>query len=304
MKAALALARESIIPLRGVLILLAELTKARLTALVLITTLTGYFVARTGSGDWLSGLHVLVGTGLVAAGAAGLNELWERDLDGKMERTAGRPQPSGQIEPGVALALGLVSVLGGLSYLAILLNALTAWLGVAAVVSYVLIYTPLKRRTTLNTFVGAIPGALPPLMGWTAARGEIGTGGMALFGILFFWQIPHFMAIAWLYREDYARAGYRMMPVVDSKGWATGLSALLSAALLLATSLVPATVGLASPFYAIGALVLGCAFLWTTLRFTMDTQRACARLVFLASIIYLPLLLGLLMFDNALQALG
>ncbi len=303
MKAAIALARESILPLRSVLTILGELTKARLTALVLITTLTGYFVARTGAGDWLAGVNVLLGTGLLAAGAAALNEWWERDLDRLMGRTAGRPLPSGQMEPGLALVLGLTAALGGVAYLALVINGLTALLGALALVSYVLVYTPLKRRTMLNTFVGAIPGALPPLMGWTAARGEIDIGGLALFGILYFWQIPHFMAIAWLYRDEYARAGFRMMPVVDPAGRATGWSALICAALLLATSLVPVGVGLAGPAYALGALALGSAFLVAAARFTRARERRDARLVFFASIVYLPLLLGLLMFDSALQTL-
>lgn len=304
MKAALALARESILPLRGVLALFSELIKARLTALVLITTLTGFFVARTGSSDWLACLHVLLGTGLVAAGAAALNEWWERDLDRLMDRTAGRPLPSGQMEPATAFAFGLTASLAGFAYLAVVVNTLTCVLGILASVSYVLIYTPLKRRTTLNTFVGAIPGALPPLMGWTAARGEIGPGGLALLGILFLWQIPHFMAIAWLYREQYARAGFRMMPVVDPEGRATGWSALICSGLLLVVSLVPAITGLAGMLYAVAAAALGGVFLWATIRFTWNLDRSNARLVFFASILYLPLLLGLLMFDSALQTIG
>lgn len=304
MKTAFAAALESISPFRSLATILGELVKARLTALVLITTLTGYFVARTGGGDWLAGLHVLLGTGLVAAGAAALNEWWERDLDRLMERTATRPLPSGQIEPWFALALGLTSSLGGLVYLAVVVNPLTAILGAAALVSYVLVYTPLKRRTTLNTFVGAFPGALPPLMGWTAARGDLGAGGLALFGILFLWQIPHFMAIAWLYREQYARAGFRMMPVVDPAGRATGWSALVAAALLLGVSLVPAWVGLAGPVYWVGALGLGAVFLGSAWRFNQERNRRQARLVFFASIVYLPLLLGLLMFDNAIRSVG
>lgn len=304
MRTAIAAVRESAAPLRALLAVLAELIKARLTALVLVTTLTGYFVGRTGAGDWLAGLHVLLGTALVAAGAAALNEWWERDLDRLMERTAHRPLPSGQVDPGLALGLGLVASLGGIAYLALVVNLLTAALGAAALVSYVLIYTPLKRRTTWNTVVGAVPGALPPLMGWTAARGEFGAGGLALFGILFLWQIPHFMAIAWLYREQYAKAGFRMLPVVDPAGRATGWSALVSAAALLAVSLVPTWVGLAGSLYAVGALALGSVFLYAAFRFTREVDRPRARLVFFASIVYLPLLLGLLMFDSALRPVG
>lgn len=302
MKAALTAAIETISPIRGLLAIIVELTKARLTALVLITTLTGFFVARTGASDWLACLHVLIGTGLVAAGAAALNEWWERDLDRLMDRTASRPLPSGQIEPWFALALGLTLSVGGVLYLALVVNGVTAALGAAALVSYVLIYTPLKRVTTLNTFVGAVPGALPPLMGWTAARGEIGLGGLALFGVLFLWQIPHFMAIAWLYREQYARAGFRMLPVVDPAGRATGWSALVAAALLLATSLILPWIGMAGITYTLGAILLGLGFLGASARFTRVLDRRQARIVFFASIIYLPLLLGLLMFDNVLRS--
>lgn len=304
MRTAIAAFRESAAPVRALAAVLAELIKARLTALVLITTLTGYFVGRIGSSDWLAGLHVLLGTALVAAGAAALNEWWERDLDRLMERTANRPLPSGQIDPGFALGLGLGASVGGILYLALVVNLPTAGLGFLALVSYVLVYTPLKRRTPWNTVVGAIPGALPPLMGWTAARGGFGAGGLALFGILFLWQIPHFMAIAWLYREQYARAGFRMLPVVDPAGRATGWSALVSAAALLAVSLVPSWVGLAGPVYAVGALALGGVFLYAAFRFTLVLDRRHARMVFFASIVYLPLLLGLLMFDSAFRPIG
>ncbi|MBX3745836.1 MAG: heme o synthase [Verrucomicrobiae bacterium] len=304
MKASISAERESATPMRGVISMLAELTKARLTALVLITTLTGFFVAGTGMADWLTGLHVLLGTGLVAAGAAALNEWWERDLDRLMERTSHRPLPSGEIEPWFALAFGLSTGLAGVVYLAALVNGLTAVLGALAMVSYVLVYTPLKRVTAWNTVIGAVPGALPPLMGWTAARGEMGLGGLALFGILFLWQIPHFMAIAWLYRDEYARAGYRMLPVVDPGGRATGWATLGTTLLLLAVSLVPVGVGIAGPLYGAGATILGIGFLAMAARFTHRLERHQARLVFFASILYLPLLLGLLMLDNASRILG
>ncbi|MCC6234787.1 MAG: protoheme IX farnesyltransferase [Verrucomicrobiales bacterium] len=304
MKAALAAARETFTPLRTLIAVLSELAKARLTALVLITTLTGFFVARGEATTWLTGLHVMLGTALVAAGAAALNQWWERDLDRLMERTAGRPLPSGQVEPGFALGLGLVSAATGIVYLAALVNGLTALLGAAALVSYVLIYTPLKTRTTLNTLIGAVPGALPPLMGWAAARGEMGAGGVALFGVLLLWQIPHFMAIAWLYRDQYAQAGFRMMPVVDPAGRATGWWAVVCAALLIPVSVVPSVVGVAGSLYALGALSMGLAFLWTAIRFTAERERSRARLLFFASIIYLPLLLGLLMLDSALRSVA
>jgi protoheme IX farnesyltransferase len=304
MKTAVATPRDTVQPARGLLGILAELTKARLTALVLITTITGFFVGSTETSHWLAGVPVLLGTGLVAAGAAALNEWWERDLDRLMARTAIRPLPSGQIEPWVALVLGLSAALGGLAYLATVVNGLTAGLGALALVSYVLIYTPLKRRTPLNTFVGALPGALPPLMGWTAARGELGMGGLALFGVLFWWQIPHFMAIAWLYRDQYARAGFRMLPVVDPQGRATAATAVVTSALLWVTSLVPAAVGVFGPVYGVGALALGFGFLCASMVFARQMQQGQARLLFFASIVYLPLLLGLLMFDTALAGMA
>ncbi|MBL9129445.1 MAG: protoheme IX farnesyltransferase, partial [Verrucomicrobiales bacterium] len=264
----------------------------------------GFFVARTGSADWLAGLHVLLGTALVAAGAAALNEWWERDLDRLMDRTASRPLPSGAVDAGVALGLGLLFAVGGIAYLAWVVNAWTAALGAVALVSYVLVYTPLKRVTPLNTLVGAIPGALPPLMGWTAARGEIGVGGLGLFGILFLWQIPHFLAIAWLYREQYARAGFRMLPVIDPQGRATGWITLVSSLALVAVSWIPTWVGIAGAWYGVGAGVLGTMFAWTGWRFTMELDRRRARMVFFASIIYLPLLLGLLMTDSILRSVS
>lgn len=304
MKAAIAAMRESSSSLLATLGILRELVKARLVALVLITTLTGFFVARVGASDWLGCLHVLIGTALVAAGGAALNEWWERDLDSRMERTSHRPLPMGLVDANFVLALGVITSLAGVAYLGWVVNALTAGLGVLALVSYVLIYTPLKLRTPANTFVGALPGALPPLMGWTAARGDVGVGGLALFGILFLWQIPHFMAIAWLYREQYARAGFRMMPAVDPAGHATAWAALLSAGLLLLTSLVPTWVGIAGRAYGIAAFILGVVFLVSTVSFTLERDRRRARVVFFASIIYLPLLLGLLMLDSALRSLG
>ncbi len=304
MKAAVANVRESTGTVPGLTTLVSELVKARLTALVLVTTLAGFFVGRTEASTWLGGLHVLIGTGLLAAGSAALNEWWERDLDGLMPRTAHRPLPAGLMDPAVAFVLGLLGVAAGVGYLAVVVNGITALLGVAAAVSYVLVYTPMKRRTPLNTLVGAVPGALPPLMGWTAARGELGWGGWALFGILFLWQIPHFMAIAWLYRDQYARAGFRMLPVIDPEGRATGWCTVVSTGLLLVLSLAPGWLGLSGRWYAAGALVLGVLFLWSAVRFTRLLDRREARLVFFASIVYLPLLLGLLMLDSALQTTG
>src|SRR5262245_15305229 len=197
---------------------LCDLVKARLTFLVLLTTAVGCYLGGRGSLDlWLMG-HTLLGTALVACGAAALNQLWERDYDARMRRTAGRPLPSGRLQPETVLIFGGACAAVGLIYLALLVNALTSLLGAATLGSYLFLYTPLKRVTWLNTAVGAVPGALPPLMGWTAARGELTGEGWALFAILFFWQIPHFLAIAWLYREEYERAGFVMLPSVDPEG--------------------------------------------------------------------------------------
>ncbi len=206
----------------------AELIKARLTFLVLLTTLVGFYagVIRDGSDGFALLIHTMIGTALVASGAAALNQLLEREHDAHMERTEDRPLPSGRMQPSTVLILGGLSGGGlGLIYLAVAVNPLTSLLGAITLGSYLFIYTPLKRVTTLNTIIGAIPGALPPLMGWTAARGNISAGGWSLFAILFFWQLPHFLAIAWIYREQYERAGFVMLPVVDPAGrtdWAAG----------------------------------------------------------------------------------
>lgn len=275
-----------------------ELFKARLTLLVLITTAVGFHF---GSREGLGGLlfwHTLMGTALLAAGAAALNQYWERDADARMLRTAGRPIPSGLIEPGVALAVGVCLAVLGMFQLTFLVNPLTGLLGVLTLASYVFVYTPLKRVTTLNTLVGAIPGALPPLMGWSAATGELDAGGWALFTLLFFWQLPHFMAIAWLYRDDYARGGFRMLPVVDPEGRKTGATAVRHTVALIGFSLAPVALGLAGKVYAISALTLGVGFLACAIAFAIRLSRGSARSLFFASIIYLPLVLGVLVADK------
>ncbi len=277
---------------------LAALFKARLTSLVLVTTAVGYHF---GAQDGIWGVvfwHTLIGTGVLAAGAAALNQYWERDADALMQRTSGRPIPSGQIDPLVALSLGAAMSIAGMLQLTFFVNPLTGLLGVATLASYVFIYTPLKKITSLNTIVGAVPGALPPLMGWTAATGELGSGGWALFTLLFFWQMPHFMAIAWMYREDYARGGFRMLPVVDPSGTRTGSTAIRHTVALLAFSLSPVALGLAGRWYAGAAVLLGMAFLFFAIRFALRLHRESARSLFLASIVYLPLVLGFLVADK------
>ena len=283
---------------KPVVAVLCDLFKARLTFLVLLTTLVGFYAGERSALDYLRMLHTLVGTALVACGAAALNQLWERDYDARMRRTADRPLPSGRLQPETVLILGGACSVVGLVYLATAVNLLTSALGAVALASYVFVYTPLKRVTWLNTAVGAIPGALPPLMGWTAAREELAGPGWALFAILFFWQIPHFLAIAWLYREEYEKAGFVMLPSVDADGSRTGRQAVSHTLGLLTASLTPFLLHLAGLVYLLGALLLGLLFIGYELRFSRRLTRQSARRLFFVSILYLPLLLGLMMLDK------
>ncbi|HKS37296.1 MAG TPA: heme o synthase, partial [Verrucomicrobiae bacterium] len=270
----------------------------RLTCLVLLTTLVGFYIGFPGALDYVLMLHTLLGTALVAGGAAALNQFLERKFDAQMRRTEDRPLPSGRMDPDTALIFGGICSVTGLVYLALAVNPLTSLLGAVTLTSYLFVYTPLKRITTLNTVVGAIPGALPPLMGWTAARGEISAEGWSLFAILFFWQLPHFLAIAWIYREDYERAGFAMLPVFDADGQRTGRQAVSHTLGLLPVSLCPFAFKLAGVAYLAGALVLSLVFLWCAIRFSKELTLQRARQLFYASIIYLPLLLGLMVLDK------
>ncbi len=272
----------------------ADLVKARLTALVLLTTFVGFYLGERGSVDFLQMFHALFGTALVAGGAAALNQLLEREYDAKMRRTATRPLPSGRLQPVTVAVFGGVCSVAGLIYLATLVNLLTSVVGAVTSISYLFIYTPLKRVTWVNTLIGAIPGALPPLMGWTAARNEFNGEGWALFAILAFWQIPHFMAIAWLYREDYAKAGFVMLPNLPRGGSRTAQQAVGNTIVLLLASLIPFALGLNGKIYLIAALILGAGYCWTAIRFAQQLTAQRARQLFLASIIYLPLLIAVL----------
>jgi heme o synthase len=282
----------------------SDLVKARLTFLVLLTTLAGFYAGSEGSTDWTLLVHTLLGTALVACGAAALNQWWEREHDAKMRRTETRPLPAGELTPATVLVAGGVLSVVGLIYLAVAVNSLTSLLGAITLLSYLAVYTPLKRVTTLNTAIGAIPGALPPLMGWAAARNDISREGWALFAILFFWQLPHFLAIAWLYREEYAKAGFVMLPVRDPEGVRTGRQAVSHTLGLIAVSICPAvlvgqnSMPIAGTVYFFGALMLGLAFLWCAIQFSRELTRARARQLFFASILYLPLLLGLMALDK------
>jgi heme o synthase len=278
--------------------LFADLIKARLTALVLVTTVVGFYVGVQEAVDYFLMFNTLLGTAFLASGAAALNQLLEQDHDARMPRTENRPLPSGRMQAQTALLIGGGLAGLGLIYLALAVNLLTSVLGVITLISYLFVYTPLKRITTLNTIVGAIPGALPPLMGWTAARGEITIEGWALFAILFFWQLPHFLAIAWIYRDQYAKAGFAMLPVLDPEGRRTGRQAVSHTLGLLPVSLFPFVFKLAGTAYLVGAFVLGVAFIWFAIQFSRDLTKARARQLFFASIIYLPLLLGLMVLDK------
>ena len=273
---------------------LADLIKARLTALVLLTTFVGFYLGERGTVNFLLMFHALFGTALVASGAAALNQWLERDYDAKMRRTASRPLPSGRLQPATAAIFGGACSVMGLVYLAVLVNPLTSVVGAVTSVSYLFIYTPLKRVTWVNTLVGAIPGALPPLMGWTAARNELSGEGWALFAILAFWQIPHFMAIAWLYRAEYAKAGFVMLPNVASGGSRTAQQAVSNTIALLLASLCPFAFGLNGKVYLAVALVLGAGYFFCAVRFARQLTAPRARQLFLASIIYLPLLIAAL----------
>ena len=274
-----------------------ELTKPRITFLVLVTTAVGYIVGARGSFDAVAFASLLVGTAFVSGGASALNQYWEREVDGQMRRTRSRPLPSGRVAAGDALAFGLLLSAAGLGLLASI-NGLTYFLGIAALASYVAVYTPLKRVTSLCTIVGAVPGALPPLMGWAATRNSLDLGGWALFAVLFLWQLPHFLAIGWMYREDYARAGLPMLPVLEPDGRSTGRQAVVYAAALIPLSLAPAPLHMAGRVYFAGALALGLAFLWLTFRFAMTRSSRDARRAFFGSLAYLPLLWILMIADK------
>src|SRR5580692_6965412 len=283
---------------KGWTAVLADLTKARLTALVLLTTLVGFYLGWSGTMDYLLMFNTLAATALVASGAAALNQLLEREYDAKMRRTQNRPLPSGRLQPTTVMLFGGITSVTGLVYLALAVNLLTSVLGAVTLVSYVFIYTPLKRVTWVNTLIGAIPGALPPLMGWTAARNELSGEGWALFAILAFWQLPHFFAIAWIYKDEYAKGGFVMLPNVDASGKHTGQQTVLNALALFIVSLCPFLLKMTGTLYLAGAVVLGAGFLFCAFRFSRQLTLPRARQVFLASIIYLPLLLALMVFDK------
>jgi len=288
----------------------AELIKLRVTTLIVMTAWCGYFFgARQAGISWVSWelFHALLGIGLVAGGTAALNEVMEREVDAHMRRTASRPLPSGRMSLIHATVVGLLATVGGSIYLTVLTNPLTGLLTFLTSVVYLAAYTPLKRISPICTFVGAFPGAMPGVLGWVAARSQLEWGTLVLFAILFVWQFPHFFSIAWLYREDYARGGVRMLPVVEQSGRSTARRILAYSAALIPVSTLPSFLGMAGRVYLVGAVALGCALLYFGIRLAFlrlplasAPSRMRARHVLQATVIYLPLLLALMM-SNAVR---
>lgn len=278
---------------------LIELVKARLTLLVLLTTAVGFYLGAEPPINYIAMLHTVFGTALAAAGAAALNQWWEHKLDALMHRTCARPVPAGRMRPLEALVIGAALSIFGVVYLAFACNALSAALAAITIIVYIFAYTPLKLVSTFNTALGAVPGALPPMIGWAAARGTLNAGAWMLFAILFFWQLPHFFAIAWMYREDYARAGFQMISSDDRTGERSASQSVFFCMLLFIIAGLPAFLGIATVFYLLAELILGAIFLAMAMRFLKTRTHADARRLFVTSIIYLPLLLGALVLSKA-----
>lgn len=277
-----------------------ELTKPRISLMVVLTTAVGFLVAAPTPMAYVVFLHTLVGTALVASGASVLNQVLERDVDALMRRTANRPIPAGRIDAELALAFGVGLSVVGMVYLALSTNLLTALIGAFTLAAYVFVYTPMKRKSSLATIVGAVPGATPPMMGVAAATGEVGPWAWALFAILFLWQMPHFLAIAWMFREDYERGGFPMLTVGDEEGRLTGRQAVIYAAALVPVSLLPSVFGLSGAIYFAGALVAGLIYLAGSLAFAAQIGAQTARRLLLTSVLYLPVILLLMVVSRAL----
>ena len=274
-----------------------ELTKPRITFLIVLTAAAGFGLSSPRV-DYLAMLSALFGIAVLSSGIATLNQYAERDLDGLMRRTANRPLPSGKLLSWEALAFGVTLTVLAEVYLLVLVNPLSALLGLTVIAGYVFAYTPLKTRTSLSTVVGAFPGAVPPLIGWAAARGTLSVEAWVLFAILFLWQFPHFLAIAWMYREDYTRAGILMLPVVEPDGRVTAQQIVLYTLMLLPVSLLPTALHISGKIYFFGALVLGLLFLYSSVRAAISMSRQRARSLLLASVLYLPLLFFLMVVNK------
>nr|Q01YC2.1 RecName: Full=Protoheme IX farnesyltransferase; AltName: Full=Heme B farnesyltransferase; AltName: Full=Heme O synthase [Candidatus Solibacter usitatus Ellin6076] len=284
-----------------------ELTKPRITWLILMSTGIGYFFGLPQASNWLTFLknidllrllHTIIGTGLIASGTAALNQWYEREGDLKMHRTAGRPLPSGRLIAGRALAFGVALSIAGFVELWLGVNLLSAGIGAFTLASYLFLYTPMKRRTWWSTTVGAIPGAMPPVIGFAAAAGGLTRESWVLFAILFLWQFPHFYSIAWMYKEDYARAGIQMLPVVDPDCRSTARQIVIYGIALIPVSLVPALLGMSGRLYLVGALLLGLWFLYSGVRVALERTLVRARGVLITSVLYLPLIYGLMLLDR------
>jgi heme o synthase len=274
------------------------LTKPDVSFLVLMTTAAGYYMGARGAVDWLHLIQTVFATLLIAAGTATLNHYIERESDRYMRRTASRPLPSGQLQPREALWFGVILSVAGAVDLYFTAGFLASGLGILTSMSYLLAYTPLKKRTVWATAVGAFPGAIPPMIGWVAATGTLDRGAWLLFAILFFWQFPHFYAIAWMYREDYARAGIQMLPVVDREGTRTFRQIILTAIALVGVSLLPAVMGLAGVRYFFGALVVSTALVQVCLWASSSRTNVRAKWLMHATVLHIPLLLGLMIYDK------
>lgn len=274
------------------------LTKPRVVLMVLVTTVVGYHLASAGSADHFRLLNTLIGTALAAAGTLALNQFLEREVDGLMKRMRLRPLPDGRLQPIEALAFGAAITAAGVLYVTLTVGLLGGLVTATTVGLYLFAYTPLKLRTPLCLVVGAIPGALPPVTGWVAARGELGVGAWVLFAILYLWQLPHTLAIARLYREDYARAGIRLLPVVDPEGTSTERQIVTGCLALLAVGLLPTLIGLTGALYFFGALTLGTGFLVCGMAQAVSRTVPAARRLLFASLVYLPTLLALMAFDK------
>ena len=278
-----------------------SLTKPRLNTLVLVTTAAAYYLGDGHRLPWGHLVHTMVGTALVAGGASALNQLWERETDRRMRRTRLRPLPDNRLAPQDALWFGVLLSAIGMAELAFFVNVLTAVIAALTLISYVLMYTPLKLRTSLSTIVGAVPGALPAVIGWTAATNSLSAAGWVLFGIVFMWQMPHFLALAWMFRDDYANAGMPLLPVLQPDGRTTGHQAVLYSAGLVPMSLLPMAVGLSSAYYLVGAITLGAILFVLSLEFSSSRSMPSARRLFYGTILYLPLLWIALLADHFLH---
>lgn len=275
-----------------------ELSKPRIMVLILLIAMAGFGMASQSTFNYGLFCHMSLGVSLLAAGVGALNQFYERNIDGLMRRTERRPLPAGRISAGKAFSFGIITSSLGITYLAVTVNPLTAILGIFTLISYVFIYTPLKRKTSLSTVIGAFPGAIPPMIGWTAVHGELTIEPVILFLIMFFWQFPHFLAIAWMYRDDYARAGICMLPVVESTGIVTGRQIVLYAVGLLPVSMLPTLFMLTGKVYFFGALILGLIYLYYGAKTAIARTGLQAKKLLQVSILYLPLLFILMLLDK------